>query len=166
MPPLPPAAERMPRDLPPVASKVPDAIEAEALLSAAKASGGKLRVQGMEEFGEAWSRDEQLWWTGAEPGDRLELPLEVPAGGRLRLRGQLTRAKDYGIVQLSLDGRALGAPIDLYHDGVVATGELDLGAIEAAPGPHLLGVAIVGANPAALPAHLVGIDYLRIVRAP
>ena len=35
---------------------------------------------------------------------------------------QLTKAPDYGIVQLYLDGQKLGDPIDLYRDGVSAHG--------------------------------------------
>ena len=40
----------------------------------------------------------------------------------------LTLARDYGIIQFSLDGRPVGEPIDLYHyPEVLASGELALG---------------------------------------
>ena len=37
-------------------------------------------------------------------------------------------------------------PIDLYNDGVVPTGELDLGTLELTAGEHKLSVEITGAN--------------------
>lgn len=166
MPPLPPAAARAPRPIPAVASKVPGAFEGEILAKAARATGGVVQVQDLSGFGKDWSRDEQLWWTSAKDGDRLEIPFETQESGRVRIRAQLTRAADYGIVRFTLDGAPLGGPFDGYHDGVVATGEIDLGAAEIAPGRHVLGAEIVGANPKAIPARMFGIDYWVLRRAP
>ena len=64
-----------------------------------------------------WSNDAHLWWIEAKPGDKLDLALPVKQAGKYRLGMQLTKAPDYGIVQLYLDGQKLGDPIDLYHDG-------------------------------------------------
>ena len=34
---------------------------------------GEPQLQGMESFGGGkWKNDEQLWWTGARPGDKLD----------------------------------------------------------------------------------------------
>ena len=45
----------------------------------------------------------------AKPGDKLDLALPVKQAGKYRLGMQLTKAPDYGIVQLYLDGQKLGA---------------------------------------------------------
>ncbi len=59
-----------------------------------------------------------------------------------------------------LDGKKLGEPIDLYNDGVVPTGVLDMGMHEMTEGEHKLRVEIVGANEKAVKAYMFGIDYL------
>ena len=78
---------------------------------------------------------------------------------------QFTKAVDHGIVQLALDGQKLGDPIDFYHDGVIATGELDLGAHRLNTGEHGLSVEITGANPKAVKSYMFGLDYLKLVEA-
>jgi len=160
---LPAAAARLPREVPAVASLYPDAIEGEIVLVDARASGGRLQAQDLAGFGQGWSRDEQLWWTEGKPGDTLAIPFEVAAAATYSLRAQLTRAEDYGIVQISVDGRTLGDPIDLYNDAVVGTGDLDLGGLRLEAGAHTLLFSILGANPKAVPAYMFGLDYFRLV---
>ena len=144
---------------------VPGALEGEALKVLEK-TGGTVQSQEMADFGERWSGGSQLWWTEAKPGDRLQLALPVETESRYRILAQLTKAVDYGIVQISLDGRKLGAPIDLYHNGVVATGELELATLTLAAGEHQLVIEISGANPKAVKSYMVGLDYVRLQAAP
>jgi hypothetical protein len=158
------AAGRHATEVPPLAGKFPDAIEAEALVDRAKASGGRLQAQDMTGFGTAWSVDGQLWWTGGKPGDRLDLPLAVAAAGNFEVHVQFTKAADYGIVTATLDSAPIGPKLDLYHAGVVASGDLVLGTMKLAAGAHTLSFTLRGANAAAIPAHMVGIDYVRLVR--
>ena len=75
---------------------------------------------------------------------------------------RFTKAEDYGIVQAHGAGRELGAPIDLYHAGVVPTDEIELGEVELAKGKQPLVFAITGRNPQAVAKHMVGIDYVRL----
>jgi hypothetical protein len=84
----------------------------------------------------------------------------VPKTGKYAVKLQLTKAFDYGIVQLSLDGQKLGDPLDLYHDGAVPSGELSLGEHELAQGDRTLRVEIVGANEKAKKLHAFGLDYV------
>ena len=116
-------------------------------------------------MGGKWGNGSQLWWTGAKPGDKLDLALPVEKSGRFKILVQFTQAVDYGIVQLSLDGEKLGGPVDLYHDGVIATGELNLGTRELSAGDHQLTVEITGANPKAVQSFMVGLDYVKLVEA-
>ena len=119
----------------------------------------------MTGFGDRWSNDAHLWWINAKLGDELVLALPVKESGNYKLLAQLTKAVDYGIVQFALDGQKLGRPIDLYNDGVVPTGELDLGRLELTTGDHKLSVKITGANEKAVKAYMFGLDYVKLVAA-
>ena len=141
--------------------KVKGALEGESLNVLSK-TGGNAAEQDMSGFEGDWSGGAHLWWTGAKPGDKLELALPVAKAGRYQLTAQLTKAIDYGIVQLSLDGQPLGKPIDLFHDGVIATGALDFGSHELSAGVHKLGIEIVGANAKAVKSYMFGLDYVKL----
>jgi len=142
-------------------AKVKGALEGEKLKVLSKTAGNP-QEQDMTGFGSQWSNDAHLWWTDAKPGDKLDLALPVRQAGKYRLGMQLTKAPDYGIVQLYLDGQALGAPIDLYHESVVATGLLAMGEHDLAAGDHKLTVEIVGANDKAIKNYMFGLDYVKL----
>jgi len=72
----------------------------------------------------------------------------------------LTKARDYGIVQLYVDGNKAGEPIDLYNPEVISTGPIGLGTWELEKGEHCLEVEIVGANPKAIKAYMFGLDQI------
>ena len=72
----------------------------------------------------------------------------------------LTKARDYGIVQLSLDGKKTAAPIDLFNPDVVPTEAILLGVHDLAKGRHVLSVEILGANPKAEKAYMFGISQI------
>ncbi len=141
--------------------KVKGALEGEELKILSK-TGGNPAPQDMGIFGSDWSGESHLWWIDAKPGDMLELAVPVTKTGTYRLKMQLTKAVDYGIVQLYLDGTKLGGPLDLYNNGVVATGVLDMGVHELDKGRHVLKVEIVGANDKAVKSYMFGLDYLKL----
>jgi hypothetical protein len=149
----------------PVAPKITGAIEGEDMKVISK-TAGNAQPQGMGHFQGNWSNETQLWWTGAKPGDKLVLALPVAKAGKYELRGQFTKAIDYGIMQLALDGTKLGQPIDFFNDGVIPTGELVLGTVELTAGEHQFTVEITGANAKAKKAYMFGLDYLRLQPAP
>ena len=141
--------------------KIKGAIEGEELAILSK-TGGNTTAQDMSGWGEGWSGEAQLWWTDAKPGNVLELALPVERAGNYRLKTRLTKAIDYGIVQFSLDGKKFGDPIDLFNNGVVGTGELDMGTHDLSQGRHLLKVEIVGANEKAVKNYMFGLDYVKL----
>ena len=145
-----------------VPAPLPGALEGEQL-NILRCTQGRPQPQEMSGWGDGWSQDAQLWWTEAQPGDRLELELPVEKPGDYRLVVQLTKARDYGTVQLWLNGAKLGEPIDLYNAQVIPSGPMDLGTHELSAGRHVLAVEIVGANPHAVPAYRFGLDYVRLV---
>jgi hypothetical protein len=147
----------------PKTGKVQDALEGESLKVLSE-TGGATGNQNMGGFKkDVWSGTDHLWWTGAKPGDKLELELPVAKSGKYSLELVMTQARDYGIVQLSLDGRPLGPPFDMFNQPeVITTGVLDFPDLELTAGPHKLGIEIVGAHPEAVKAYMFGLDYARL----
>ena len=112
----------------------------------------------MTHYKDKWTNDDHLWWTGAKPGDKLQVALSVEADGRYDVSVFLTKARDYGIVQLSIDGKKIGKPVDLYNPQVIRTDAIPLGTVDLTKGEHVLGVEIVGKNEEAVPAYMFGLD--------
>ncbi|MFV0443708.1 MAG: c-type cytochrome, partial [Planctomycetaceae bacterium] len=147
--------------------KVLGAIEGETIKIVSK-SAGNAAPQAMGGFSkDKWSGDNHLWWTGAKPGDKLTLSFPVREAGKYELFAVMTKARDYGIVQQTLDGRDLGGPIDLYNNpDVITTGPVSLGSHELSAGDHQLTVTITGANAAAIKGYMFGLDYIFLGRLP
>ena len=143
--------------------QVQGAIEGESM-KVISVTAGDARGQEMGSFrADRWSDDRQLFWTGAKPGDRLELELPVKNEGVYDVEIVLTRARDYGIVRLLLDDQPLGEPIDLYNSpDVVTTGVLTFAEKRFASGKHRFTIEITGTNPSAVKQHMVGLDYVRL----
>jgi hypothetical protein len=133
----------------------------------AQAGQGSLTAQDMKNFsGAKWSGNAQLFWKGGGVGDTLQIPLAAPNPGDYQLEVVFTRAPDYGIVQLALDGKDVGDPIDLYDFAkVTTTGVLTMPVGTLSAGPRQLTVRITGANPNAKQSRFVGLDYVRLTAA-
>jgi len=145
--------------LPERGAVVKGALEGEKLKVLAKT--GAADPQDTSGYDGAWSGDSHLWWRGAKPGDVLRLEFPAPEAGRYRVIVALTKAVDYGIHQLAVNGARAGEAIDLYHRGVVPTGPFDLGPFELKEGANELSVTCAGTNPRANPKnHMFGLDYI------
>ncbi len=142
---------------------VADAIEGETL--SGEPTGGQTSRQDLANFtGDHWSNSSQLWWTQAKPGDSLSLALP-DFSGTVDVEVVMTCARDYGIVQLSLDDQPFGPQIDLYNNGVITTGVLSFPNVSVEGKRHALNVQILGANRNAVKAYMFGLDYLRIKKS-
>jgi hypothetical protein len=141
--------------------RVAGAIEGEEM-RILKASAGEAVAQQMDVFKkDKWSGDSQLWWSGAKKGETLTLAFEAPATGKFDVSAVLTMAADYATVQLAIDDKPLGGPLDLYNSpDVITTGVQKLGRIELKEGTHHLIITITGSNPAAVQQFMFGLDYL------
>ena len=148
-------------DIPPYF--VAGAIEGERMKVLA-CSAGKTSQQDLGGFDGPWSNYAHLWWTGGSPGAKLDLQFRVKDAGKYEIKAQLTKAADYGIVQLYVDDQKLGEPIDLYNEHLIATGELSLGTLELSAGQHKLTAEIVGANEKAAKGYMFGLDYIKLDR--
>jgi hypothetical protein len=143
---------------------VPDALEGESLKIVGK-TAGTAKSQNMGAFSkDRWSGVDHLWWTGAKPGDRLDVELSVEKAGLYTLEAVFTRARDYGIARLSINDKVLGEPIDFYNaPDVITTGVLAYPGIELTAGNHKFGIEITGTNAEAVKAYMIGLDYVRLV---
>jgi hypothetical protein len=129
--------------------RIPAALEGEKLRILAKSSDYDLGPQDMRGFPQGkWSGDTQLWGRPPKGGAWVDLEVPAPEAGKYTVVVHLTKARDYGIVQFRLDGKALGEPIDCFEpDKVVNSGPLSLGIVELAKGPATLRIEVIGTNP-------------------
>ncbi len=135
-------------------------VEAENLLPAVSATA-PIEAQG-NCCGISWSGGAQLWFRAGKPDDTATLEFTVPTTGTYALSSVLTKARDYGIVQLAIDGENAGDPVDGYHDpGVVKTDPIDLGTVDLDSGKHRLTITVTGKNTAAT-GYFAGVDVLRL----
>lgn len=144
--------------------KIKGAIEGEGLRVVRK-TGGQPQVQGG--FGDLWSGERQLWWPWGNPKDELVVAFPVNEAGRYNVLGNFTRAHDYGIIQLYINDKKAGEPMDFYvAEGVKITGEKPLGVYDLRKGENQLKAVIVGKNPKAAVGYMFGIDYLLLEKRP
>ena len=139
-------------------------IEAEDLPVIAKSREFSFWLQPASGFrGGNWSKDDHMFAHGTVDGDWIEFRLPVQEPGRYALELFLTKAADYGIVAVSVNGTRLGT-FDLWHGrGVVPTGALKLSDVELGGSEDVLRVAVEGKNPnASSPFFQFGIDGIRI----
>ncbi len=143
-----------------VVPRVQGAIEAEEMKI--------LRVAGTAEA-QDWDGDsagKHLWWhAGMKPGDTLALAFNAPSKGKFHVYAHFLSAPDYGIHQFAINGKKLGEPMDFYRENVKPGEEVELGVVELNAGQNEFSSTIVGANPKAIKAYMLGLDYLRLKAA-
>ncbi|TWD82427.1 DUF2961 family protein [Kribbella amoyensis] len=131
-------------------------VEAESLLPAVSATV-PVDPQGSC-CGVSWSGGSQLWIHGSKAGDKVVLEFAVPTTGTYKLSSVLTKAADYGIAELSVDGNNKTS-FDGYLASGVSTQRAELGTANLAAGKHQLTITLTGKNAAAT-NYLVGVDLL------
>lgn len=125
---------------------------------------GNVSVQNMSNWAShKWSNDAQLWWTGAKPGDQLDMKFDVKNARKYKLAVNLTKANDYGKVEIYLNGQKIGGELDLYDQNVVNSGQINLADLELKAGTQNISFKITGANPKAKKSYMVGIDCIKLI---
>jgi hypothetical protein len=149
---------------PPI-KREPGVVEGEDLKVKTK-TAGDVPNQDMTPFGDAWSGASQLWWVVHEAKARLDLELPVKMAGTYAIWAAFTKAGDYGTVQLAIDNKPLGDPIDLYapFPSVLHTGAVPLGTAMLDAGPQALSITVTGKNPQST-NYLVGMDWIKLTPA-
>jgi hypothetical protein len=108
-----------------------------------------------------WSHDRQLL-CHARDGGFVELAVDFPrAAGANHLHIYFTRAPDFGIVEVSLDGKKVGSRFDAFGERVVPSGKIDFGVVQLTSGPHRVRFTATGRNPASTD-YRIGIDCLEL----
>lgn len=136
--------------------RVKGALEGEAM-QIQQTTGGKTELQSGAQFD--WSGTKQLWWIDAKEGDILTLEFSVDKAGLYAMTAALTKARDYGIVAIIVNGKPLTEKLDLYNPAVI-TEEIALGTCQLKQGVNQLEVKIVGSNPEAIKRNMFGLDYI------
>ncbi|MBV8815754.1 MAG: hypothetical protein JO271_14790, partial [Verrucomicrobia bacterium] len=109
--------------------------------------------------GVIWSGNAQLWFVARQAGASMVLTINVPQAGTYDISAAMTKAPDYGIVALSVNGTNVGQPFDGYNaTGVTVNPSVDFGAVPLAAGANQLTFTVTGKNTASA-SYLVGIDY-------
>jgi hypothetical protein len=157
----------LPSNLPQMTGfSIPGAIEAEGLVSSAKASAGGFWAQdmGQWEYGEAWSNRGALFWQAGSAGPQLTLQMPCPADGTYTVVARMVSGPGFGTVRFALGGRPAGEPADLYAPQV-APREVALGTFDLKAGAVPLSVTSTGTNPQSK-GFDVGIDALLLSKTP
>jgi WD40 repeat protein/tRNA A-37 threonylcarbamoyl transferase component Bud32 len=140
---------------------LPDTIEAENLLLLAWEKCQWSVRDTSERARAAWSNDRELFGA-AEEGGYLELEVEVSRTGRYALGIYFTRGPDFGLVEVSVDGKKRDRRFDGFHEKVVRSGKIDFGTLRLSKGRHRLRFRAVGKNPRATGFHLA-VDCLELL---
>ncbi|MBX9694436.1 MAG: hypothetical protein K2Z81_18765 [Cyanobacteria bacterium] len=140
-------------------------VEGEDLVKAGKiqTSSGKAVVQRMNNFGQGWSQNEQLFWTGGAVGATLDLIVEVPVAATYAVELYMTRAPDYADFLMEIDGKPSSLKFSGYTPNVMSPNPMQVGNFPLQSGMRKLSLLIVGKYPQGT-GYLVGID--RIVFYP
>jgi len=119
-------------------------------------------VEGAIEYnGPRWSGDEQLFWTGAKPGDYLEVEINSSENIEKNLVGQVARNNDYAIIQFYFNGGKIGKEFDCYRSGLKVSYKTNFGKVKLKKGKNILKIEIIGANPKAKKLYNLGLDYFK-----
>lgn len=111
-----------------------------------------------------WSGDSQLWWRNGKVGDELICKFILNETGRFKVKTQLTKAVDYGIIQLYLNGNPVGPKINGFIKTAVLPFEINLGTQVLSAGENILSIKILGADKNAKPGNMAGIDYISFTK--
>jgi len=107
-----------------------------------------------------WSGNAQLWFRPQAAGKHVTVAFEVPTAGTYDITAVQTKAPDYGINTIALDGTVAGPTLDAYNSpDVVLTAPIDYGTHQLSAGKHTLTLTVTGKNAAAI-GYLAGLDYL------
>jgi hypothetical protein len=118
---------------------------------------GRQDISGHGEF----SQDNQLWLRPRAAGATAEF--QLPDGlkpGKHKLTLWVVCARDYGIVQWSLNGKPVGPAVDGYSPKVVPK-EIDGGVVEIKGGENRLSVKITGKSEKST-GFYAGLDAIRL----
>ena len=140
------------------------AIECETCKVTGHSDGLEVEVQDTRPFPGQWSRNAHLLGKARNVGDFVEIQIPASAG-RHRVTLHATRAADYGLLRLTINGQPTRQDFDGYAPNVMPSGAVDLGAFDTQDGRLVLRAEVIGANPKAVGAkYFFGLDCVVLTR--
>jgi len=103
-------------------------------------------VQTMEEFQGQWSGGTQLLVSSDRPNASITLEVNISKEGVQKIEICFTKAPDYGLIQLLIDGRRTGSIFDGYAEKVLSHNIVDYGDVYLSEGQHRFTFQIVEKN--------------------
>ncbi|MBU0609052.1 MAG: PQQ-binding-like beta-propeller repeat protein, partial [Armatimonadetes bacterium] len=102
------------------------------------------------------------------PGDFLEVPVTVEKPGDYAVSVETLNYTGRGIMQVLVDGKPLGQPVDMYKDGSPQRRATALGTLNLTAGKHIVRFEVTGRNPASKGAYMAvaGLGLQRAGEAP
>lgn len=134
-------------------------LEGECLEVIKKSSGDISNQPG--NFG--WSGDTQLWWRNADNGAELITKFIAKETGKYKFTAQLTKAVDYGIISISLNGKLLLSKLNCFNADGIITYKTSPVIADLLSGENILTIKILGADAKAEPGNMAGIDYIQFI---
>jgi hypothetical protein len=133
--------------------------EAEALLPATESTDPAV-AQG-NCCGASWSGATQIWFQATKAPSHFSVHFDVPQDGTYDLSEMYTRARDYGVHTVAVDGQAVGAPVDGYSPDLIGDTNADLGTVSLTRGTHTLTWTVTGKDPSSS-GFFAGIDVVSL----
>jgi len=110
-----------------------------------------------------WSNGRQMWWTDGKPGAEMTIPFHMTEDGKRHLTVCMTRAVDYGKVDIGVNGEWLAKDVDGFVEGPVSVKTVDLGVLDLKKGENKLVVKVVGKNEKMTgDRYMFGLDYIDV----
>ncbi len=123
-----------------------------------------MREQGMRHYGPGWSGNSHLLWHG-EFGDSIKTTIHFEEAGPYQVELRMTKAGDYGVCSIILNGKVLKEKVDLYSTKVELTPVINLGKLDLKAGDQQLEFKLTESNPKARPFrknfYILGLDYIK-----
>jgi hypothetical protein len=155
-----PVPEEAARELiawpPPPPPEFRGAIECEEMKVVSATKGMRI---GTQDVLSDWSGGRQLFVQATKPGDYVELLVAEGVAGPRRITLHGTKSYDYGILRLSVNGKAVERPFDGFSEKSILSGPIDLGVFDPKDGRFVLRAEVIGSNPASRgPRYYFGLD--------
>ncbi|MEU7570951.1 hypothetical protein [Micromonospora sp. NPDC049240] len=139
-------------------------VEAETLVAAAEVrstTAAKAEVVAQDNCCDVtWSGDAQLFFLGRAVGDRVTVPVDVPADGAWRFSTVRTTSFDYANTIWLVDGRQVGDTFLGFTPTVVRTDDVEVGTLELTRGTHRLTLVVVSRTQGT-DRYFAGVDQIR-----
>jgi hypothetical protein len=117
--------------------------------------------------GDQWVAEEQIFAQNGDANGWVEWQVNDVPTGKKHAYIYLTKAADYGVVQVSINDQSVGVPVDLYAGGVMPSAAVDLGIIEFKEPTMRLRLTVVGKNPlAGPPFYQFGVQGIALAPPP